>query len=750
MGPIQGFANAGLLGLAALAVVPLLIHLLHRRRPKPLAWGAMRLVRLAHERTRRRTRLENLLLLLLRMAIVASCALFLARPLLGPAAAGSAIEAEQRDAVVILDASASMQCAEQGESAFARALREATLLLQSLRSERGDRALLILAGENATVLSERGVPEALRALADLQPLEDGRADYAGACALLLSWLERRSALEVERAPEIHLYSDRQRTAFSSPEFAAALDTLVPSGIPIWVHGCGDVARPENLALSGLQVLQQHPRPGLAFAVEAAVTNQGPTAATARIALYVGGERSASEALSIDAGATGRVRFDARVAAAGAPLLEARLEGDAYALDDAAGVVVDVAGPLQVLLVVGESSRAIERDPSAYIQAALGAGANGDDAPSASSALFETQVIGAADLDSGELDLASPAIVWLVDLTALSPAATAALRARVQAGGALIVSCGPRTAPDTWSAFETPAASADPTVAADASAMANDRAALLPAQPGEAVVLDGRGAGYFRAATIDATDPALAFFGDERWRPLLCELPFHGFVRARPSPGARVLASFDDPEQSPLLVEGTLGRGHVWLWTSSFDSAWSRLPDSPRTLVPLLHEWLLHAGRPDRAPRHARVGATLAAEVRGFPRTPEWIAPGGRRIASASAPLEIASDLWRVECAERALRVGSWSLSRQGEAPLDWWIELPPQERLLERLPAEGLSLLHPLLRAHELRELASTTDGGAADDANGRTELWRVCAWICLAILVAESLWAAWIGRGRA
>jgi hypothetical protein len=43
--------------------------------------------------------------------------------------------------------------------------------------------------------------------------------------------------------------------------------------------------------------------------------------------------------------------------------------------------------------------------------------------------------------------------------------------------------------------------------------------------------------------------------------------------------------------------------------------------------------------------------------------------------------------------------------------------------------------------------------GGAADagpaDAPRRGELWRPLAAACLAFLVLESLWAAWIGRRR-
>ena len=80
---LSGFANPALLWGTALASVPLLIHLLNRQRYKPMPWAAMRFVLAAYRRTRRRVELENLLLLLLRMAAVALLALAVARPFSG-------------------------------------------------------------------------------------------------------------------------------------------------------------------------------------------------------------------------------------------------------------------------------------------------------------------------------------------------------------------------------------------------------------------------------------------------------------------------------------------------------------------------------------------------------------------------------------------------------------------------------------------------------------------------------------------
>src|SRR5215218_9948498 len=102
-----GFVNGALLWGAALAAVPLIIHLLNRQRHKPMPWAAMRFVLAAYRKTRRRVQMENLLLLLLRMAAVALLAFALARPFTGRNSPLAGFIESRRDVMLVLDASAS-------------------------------------------------------------------------------------------------------------------------------------------------------------------------------------------------------------------------------------------------------------------------------------------------------------------------------------------------------------------------------------------------------------------------------------------------------------------------------------------------------------------------------------------------------------------------------------------------------------------------------------------------------------------
>src|SRR5712691_3368636 len=74
-----GFLNMlMLIGLAGL-IIPPLIHLLNRRRYHVVDWGAMQFLQVS-ETTRRRLLIEELLLMLLRMGLIALVVLALAAP----------------------------------------------------------------------------------------------------------------------------------------------------------------------------------------------------------------------------------------------------------------------------------------------------------------------------------------------------------------------------------------------------------------------------------------------------------------------------------------------------------------------------------------------------------------------------------------------------------------------------------------------------------------------------------------------
>ena len=129
-----------LFGLLA-AGIPLIIHLWNRRRVVTVDFSSLMFLMAAHRENARRFQLRQLLILLLRMAIVALIALALARPFLTLGLPVASVRAKT-DIVIVLDNSYSMAYQDVDGIRFEKAKVLAIDILDTLRH--GDSAALIL------------------------------------------------------------------------------------------------------------------------------------------------------------------------------------------------------------------------------------------------------------------------------------------------------------------------------------------------------------------------------------------------------------------------------------------------------------------------------------------------------------------------------------------------------------------------------------------------------------------------------
>ncbi|MDE0019535.1 MAG: BatA domain-containing protein [Candidatus Poribacteria bacterium] len=129
-----------LFGLLA-AGIPLIIHLWNRRRVVTIDFSSLMFLMAAHRENARRFQLRQLLILLLRMAIVALIALALARPFLTLGLPVASVRAKT-DIVIVLDNSYSMAHQDVDGIRFEKAQTFAIDIMDTLRH--GDSAALIL------------------------------------------------------------------------------------------------------------------------------------------------------------------------------------------------------------------------------------------------------------------------------------------------------------------------------------------------------------------------------------------------------------------------------------------------------------------------------------------------------------------------------------------------------------------------------------------------------------------------------
>src|SRR5690606_16152274 len=127
------FAHPWLAWGALLALLPILIHLLQRRRPRPHPFAALELVLRSQRENVRRIRLKRLLLLLARTALLLFVPLAIARPQFAAPAAASATAEGPAAIAIVLDASLSMRWG--GGSVFENARKDARRVLADRLAE---------------------------------------------------------------------------------------------------------------------------------------------------------------------------------------------------------------------------------------------------------------------------------------------------------------------------------------------------------------------------------------------------------------------------------------------------------------------------------------------------------------------------------------------------------------------------------------------------------------------------------------
>src|SRR5687767_8396732 len=175
--------NPGLFLAGGLAVsLPIIIHLLNKRKFKIVDWAAMDFLLDADKKNRRRIRLENLILLLLRCLAVLLIALLLARPFLPTSVTAGLVNAAQFERIVLLDDSLSMQARLGNESAWERARKRLIDLTNRLAQDQADNSLTLLLTSrpdqpvfNGSHLGQDSVDEINAAIEDLEA-GDGTAN----------------------------------------------------------------------------------------------------------------------------------------------------------------------------------------------------------------------------------------------------------------------------------------------------------------------------------------------------------------------------------------------------------------------------------------------------------------------------------------------------------------------------------------------------------------------------------------------
>ncbi len=704
--------NALLLGGLAAAGLPLLVHLLHRRKARRVDWGAMRFVALTLLRARRSLFLEQFLLLAVRTLILATFALALARPALLPRDQGQEriVRHGRTAAVLCLDDSLSLAVQGRRDAALELALA----YLDTLRP--GDEVVLLplSACDEPPAEALHDLEAVRRRLHALQP-----GAHASDQPRLLAAGMRQIALLSNPNAELVLIGD-------------GFDDGYPAGQAAWADLQGSLCRdqraasgtpgrprlvvltplrpgPRNLSVGLLECTQEVLPAGSAGVVRVGLdaTGLGPTPFPATVGLRIDGRPLARRTVAVSTGRT-PLELPLPPLAVGLHTIEVCLEDarDALPADDARTLVVQAVRDLPVLLV--DSGRSPGLGGLDFVAHALRPTGSG---------VFAPRRVAVEALT--EADIAGASVVALAGPPPLGHRLIGALERFVAEGGGLLIAAGDDPGAEaTWQALWRSGTGVLPLAVGAVSTLPQPQGLVLPG-------LDHPLAAAFAAAGISSL-PAVHV------RTLRILDPKR---TSRSATACQVLVTTGDGQ--PVVAAAQVGRGQVAVLAVAPDRTWSDLPLEPG-FVPLMRHLVMHLAGNLVPPRNLTVGDRLVAPAStstaaNAGQTVRALGPDGREVP-------LASGRWkdRPALVSPALtRPGLVVLHRDGTTS-PYAVRLAPEESRCRMLDAGILDRLGAM-GAHHLSSVASVQRalGGAAVEPVEWT-CWLLLA--CLVLIFVEIL----------
>jgi hypothetical protein len=552
-----------------LAAAPVVMHLLHQRKPKPVPFSTLRFLRAAVARTRRSRRLTHVLILSMRVLILLLLALAFAQPRLRVAAW---LPRGPRSVVIILDGSASMQVRNGDRTSWVAAKEWAERLVGSL--ERGDRIAVAAPGTAAPNVIFPFTSNHAAALQAVQKLEAGHGAI-DVLADLRGVLERLDYGQEQTGLEVHLFSDFQNSTWDRAAAEQLDDKLAEMDIALFFN----IVRPAQPVNAGIESVDISP-PVLSgdgvssFRVHVQTTPDFPGENTLR--LLAGDEALATR--SFAAGETAdAVTLSARLPDGADPVAGwLELLPDALAADNRFYFCLSRVAAVPLLLVAGEGSDGGPPRETFFLRHAI--------QPGGTSSIFQPEVTGWQDFLAAGLERFQA--ILISNPPTLSGAAAAKLENYVRQGGHVLIFPGDNMAADKR--LPELAGFADVVVAEEEMSEDLQVLRLLPSQPQSPLEQ--------KIANVlpDMLEVTV------RKRLVFRSLP----------PSVETLFVYSDG--TPFIIKEEIGRGSLAVASLTADRAWSDWPLNPLFLV-AVQELIRAAASRNLQPTQTTVGGFLPVE-----------------------------------------------------------------------------------------------------------------------------------------
>lgn len=570
----MAFLNPIFLIGALAAGLPILVHLVRRTRAQKVQFPSLMFLRKIEQKTVRKRKIRNLLLLIMRCLALLLLALAFARPYLTSQIANTALSSTA-SSVILIDSSCSMRYSD----VFERARNAARNIISNAAGD--EQIAIVTFAQNFDIVRplKNNHAEANAVVNDLKPTL-AAADYMQAVQAGDAILK-----EINRgARKIYLISDFQETGWNR---ASAQVKLAPDVklMPI------DVSDPKagNLAVSEVKADPFVYAQKYTGKLTALINNfSNEIADNVAVDFKLNDLVVERREISIDGLSSQSIEFTNFNVPEGSNRASVEIANDQFAFDNRNYFVIRRENQTKIL-AIETASRG--RSESLYLQQALLAGENNR---------YAMTLKSAGSVSPNELNEYRAVII---NDASVSPALAAGLKSFVERGGGLIIAAGKHTeASDFNSVFGS----------------------FVPAELDD--VTQNRN-GYALMSQIKTDHPIFSpFVRSGR----LTSTRVYSYHKATLKENAEVLAALDDG--SPMLIEGLAGRGKVLLLTTTLDTAWNDLPLTAMFL-PLTRQMLDHLSGSETALSY-QVGQIFIAPPSEEGTLPAIENPAGGRVEDA--------------------------------------------------------------------------------------------------------------------
>lgn len=712
------FLNQPLLWGMALAAIPIIIHLLFRRRFRRVDWAPMHYLKLSIQRNRRRVRIEQLLLLLLRTLLIVLLFSFVARPMVHATGLGKWLGGRGRTSqILLIDDSLSMGYREGGRSAFDRVKELAVTLLDAIGPK--DRFTLVLASRPKQPLLREvelaNHDEARRLITQLQPTDT-----------FISWEPVVQALDdLIRSGS---YPIRDVTLISDLRRAGWDETISPIGtswssqrIEMRIFDAGS-DRTSNVALEELKQLDRLVMVGSVTQFEAVVHNASDRELRDADATWtIDGKPTIVRLPTLAPGETARVPLAATFQEVGEHRVELALPDDELPGDNRRTAVCQARDQVNILLVDGEPSSELLGGEVGFLESALTISATDTET-------FRAQVV--TDSEWASLPAGQSDLIVLANVGSVTQEQVTRLERQVAGGTGLMIFPGEQV-----------------DLANYAQLLYRDGAGLLPAAPETTADEE------FSGLVLEGGAPGPLDALKQLSSAVLERIKVRRFLQVRLAeaehPDVRILARCNNAESSPAAIEKQFGRGQVVLWTVTADKQWSDWPTEPSYVLGM-REACAATVRSDDGQRTVTAGDPVRLAL-----------PEGEQLGSTPPIIETPDSEkpqpLHIEETSNERTLTHADTRRAGLYKLLWSvIGADDRDELVAVVPDRRESQL-ARITPEQLRgywgtfepKIISAVSAADAPLAVRGQEVWRTLALAMLALLLVESCFATWAGRQR-